>query len=324
MEPITFTEVDCIGIRFPHDDPFVISALLSNYKVRRVLVNNSSSSDIIFLNVNRQPKVEEESLSPLQTPLVGFTGDRVTSMGSIDLSITIGEYLRQTTKLVTFLVVDYLSAYNIILGSTALNAFQAIISTYHLAMKFPTDLRVGTVRGEQTVAKECYVASLKEVKLKKAMIIKGLDVKDENELVRGEPVEELVEVPIDPFNPTKTAKIDANYPPKPKPTLQLSSSNTTMCLPGPIPTCRVDKLLEARFVKNVNYSRWLSNVVLVRKNNGKWRLCVDYSNLNRACPKDSYPLPRIDLLVDATVGHQMLSFIDAFSGYNQILMHPAD
>jgi len=59
------------------------------------------------------------------------------------------------------------------------------------------------------VARECYVASLKEVKLKEAMIIEGLDVRDEDELVRGEPVEELVEVLIDPTNPTKTAKIDS-------------------------------------------------------------------------------------------------------------------
>ena len=68
---------------------------------------------------------------------------------------------------------------------------------------------------------------------------------------------------------------------------------------------------EAQFIKNVNYPKWLSNVVLVRKNNGKWQLCVDYSDLNRACPKDSYPLPHIDLLVDATAGHQMLRFMGA-------------
>lgn len=86
----------------------------------------------------------------------------------------------------------------------------------------------------------------------------------------------------------------------------------------------VDKLLKARFIKNVDYPKWLSSIVLVRKLNGKWRLCINYSNLNRACPKDSYPLPMIDLLVDATVGHQMLSFMDAFSGYNQILMHAAN
>ena len=76
-----------------------------------------------------------------------------------------------------------------------------------LAIKFPTDLGVGTVKGEQTVARECYVASLKEVKLKETMIIEGLDIRDEDELVRGELVEELIEVSIDPINPAKTAKI---------------------------------------------------------------------------------------------------------------------
>ncbi|KAI5319007.1 hypothetical protein L3X38_038715 [Prunus dulcis] len=55
-----------------------------------------------------------------------------------------------------------------------------------------------------------------------------------------------------------------------------------------------------------------------------WRMCVDYTNLNRACPKDSFPLPRIDQLVDATAGHALLSFMDAYSGYNQIFMHPED
>ena len=109
----------------------------------------------------------------------------MTSIGSIDLPITIGEYRWQTTKLLTFLVVDCPSAYNIILGRTALNAFQAIISTYHLAIKFPTDLGIGTVRGEQTKARECYVALVKEVQLIEAMIIEGLDVRDEDELVQA-------------------------------------------------------------------------------------------------------------------------------------------
>ncbi|CAL9024363.1 unnamed protein product [Prunus brigantina] len=53
-------------------------------------------------------------------------------------------------------------------------------------------------------------------------------------------------------------------------------------------------------------------------------MCQDYTNLNKACPKDSFPLPRIDQLVDATAGHELLSFMDAYSGYNQIFMHPAD
>ncbi|CAL8152520.1 unnamed protein product [Prunus armeniaca] len=70
--------------------------------------------------------------------------------------------------------------------------------------------------------------------------------------------------------------------------------------------------------------RWLSNAVMVRKTEDKWRMCVDFTNLNKVCPKDSFPLPRIDQLVNAIAGHELLSFMDACSGYNQIRMHPAD
>ena len=63
-------------------------------------------------------------------------------------------------------------------------------------------------------------------------------------------------------------------------------------------------------------------MVVVKKKNGKWRVCIDFIDLNKSCPKDHIPLPHIDKLVDATAGHQLMSFMDAFSGYNQILMHP--
>ena len=75
---------------------------------------------------------------------------------------------------------------------------------------------------------------------------------------------------------------------------------------------------------DVVYPDWVSNVVLVKKSNGKWRMCVYFTNLNNSCPKDSFPLPRVDQLVDATAGHEMLSFMDAFSGYNQIPMYEPD
>ena len=74
----------------------------------------------------------------------------------------------------------------------------------------------------------------------------------------------------------------------------------------------------------MEYPDWLANVVLVKKANGKWRLCIDFTNVNRACPKDSFPLPQIDLIVDATAGHELLSFMDAFSSYNQISIDPDD
>ena len=86
----------------------------------------------------------------------------------------------------------------------------------------------------------------------------------------------------------------------------------------------VSKLLQAGAIREVEYSEWLANVVLVKKANGKWRFCIDFTDINKACPKDSFPLPRIDLIVDATAGHELLSFMDAFSGYNQISMDPGD
>ena len=86
----------------------------------------------------------------------------------------------------------------------------------------------------------------------------------------------------------------------------------------------VRKLLEAGFIREVYYPDWLANVVMVKKANRKWRMCVDFMDLNKACPKDSYPLPRIDTLVDSTTRHELLSFMDAFSGYNQIKMNEED
>ena len=86
----------------------------------------------------------------------------------------------------------------------------------------------------------------------------------------------------------------------------------------------VNKLLAANFIREVHYPEWLANVVMVKKANGKWRMCVDFTDLNQAYPKDSFPLPRIDQLVDSTAGHKLLTFMDAFSGYNQIQMAEED
>ena len=86
----------------------------------------------------------------------------------------------------------------------------------------------------------------------------------------------------------------------------------------------VTKLLTTGFIREVYYPDWLANIVLVKKANGKWRLCVDFTDLNKACPKDSFPLPRIDQLVDSIAGHKLLTFMDAFSGYNQIRMAEED
>ena len=78
----------------------------------------------------------------------------------------------------------------------------------------------------------------------------------------------------------------------------------------------VQKLLAARFIKPIQHLRWLSNIVLVKKKNGQIRCCVYFRNLNRACSKDEFPLPNMDLLIDSAVESTMFSFMDGFSGYN--------
>ncbi|KAL0298024.1 UNVERIFIED_CONTAM: Transposon Tf2-11 polyprotein [Sesamum calycinum] len=86
----------------------------------------------------------------------------------------------------------------------------------------------------------------------------------------------------------------------------------------------VNKLIEVGFIREVKYPMWISSIVPVRKKNGQIRVCVDFRDLNNACPKDDFPLPIAELMIDATTGHEALSFMDGSSGYNQIRMAPAD
>ena len=80
----------------------------------------------------------------------------------------------------------------------------------------------------------------------------------------------------------------------------------------------VQNLLIVEFIKPIQHLRWLSNVVPVKKKNEQIRCCMDFRNLNRVCPKDEFPLPNMDLLIDSTARNAMFSFMDEFSGYNQI------
>ena len=86
----------------------------------------------------------------------------------------------------------------------------------------------------------------------------------------------------------------------------------------------VHKLLVTGFIKPIEHSKWLLNIIPIKKKNGQIRCCIDFQNLNKACPKDEFPLPNMDMLIDSTTGHAMFSFMDGFSGYNQIRMSPKD
>ena len=127
-----------------------------------VLVNNGSSTDIIFTSAFDKMGIRKEKLEPVNAHLQGFSGERVLPLGSIQLVLTLGDPLCQATTVVRFLIVDAPSAYNILLGRPSLNAIRAIPSAYHMVIKFPIANRVGMVRGDQHVARECYSTSMQQ------------------------------------------------------------------------------------------------------------------------------------------------------------------
>ena len=273
--------------------------------------------------------------------------------------LTLGDPPCQATTVARFFIVDAPFAYNMLLGRPSLNAIKAIPSAYHMMIKFPTTSGVGMVRGDERVARECYSASVKKKSVDNIYLDKH-DMRDEVN-TRPEPLEELEPVPLDD-NPEHLAYISSKLaedlrsllthflrqnkdvfawkqadmggidPAIITHRLNISSSFK------PVKQKRrsfvlerqksinedVVKLLQAGAIREVEYPEWLANAVLIKKANDKWRLCIDFTDVNRACPKDSFPLPRIDLILDATAGHELLSFTDAFSGYNQISMYPDD
>ena len=356
---IMFSDSDLEGCQHPHDDPLVVRAVVANKTVHRVLIDNGSSADIIFASAFDKMGIGREKLEPVNTHLRGFSGEKVLPLGSIQLVLTLGDPPCQATTTTRFLIVDASSAYNMFLGRPSLNAIKAIPSAYHMMIKFPTVSRVGMVRGDQRVARECYSASVKQ-KAVDNVYMDELDIRDEV-LTRPEPSKELESVSLDddPEHLTylssklaedvkglltqflkqnkyvfawKQADMGGINPVVITHRLNVSPSFKPIKQKRRIFALKrqkaineeVDKLLHAGAIKEVEYPEWLANVVLVKKANGKWRLCIDFTDINKACPKDSFPLSRIDLIVDATAGHELLSFMDAFSGYNQISMDPDD
>ena len=92
----------------------------------------------------------------------------------------------------------------------------------------------------------------------------------------------------------------------------------------PLVEKEVKKLFDSKIVVPIRFSKWLANLVPVRKKNGEIRLCIDFRNLNRASLKDNYPLPKMDHIIQSVVGATRISMLDGFSGYNQVLVDPKD
>ncbi|XP_057956803.1 uncharacterized protein LOC131150216 [Malania oleifera] len=179
-DDIIFDSGDEEGVQQPHNDALVLSLLVANYKVRRVLIDNGSSTNVMFWSILEGMKIGKDRLKPILAPLVRFGGGVVHPIGTIILPMTIGMTPQQVTSLTKFLVVDRPLVYNIMFGRPLLNAVQAVTSTYDLKMKFPTPHGTGVVKGDQAAARNCYVMTLKgKMEARKTLNVEDLEVRGE-------------------------------------------------------------------------------------------------------------------------------------------------
>ncbi|KAL5570533.1 hypothetical protein UlMin_027108 [Ulmus minor] len=334
-DPIIFTESEARGLWHPHTNAIVVTLSIAGRQVFRILVDNGSSADILFKSTFNRMNLVGVKIKPTASSLSGFTGDSISSEGILNLPVELGSSPCQYIQAVDFVLVDCPSPYNAIIGRPTLNKIRAVTSTYHLLVKFPTVGGIGILRGDQTESREIYKAANRSVQVQGIKSsAKSRDETPTTNIPNENGSEDLIiflrehrdvfawsheDMPgIDPNVIVHRLNIDPNFKPI-KQKRRTFNAERYMAI-----NTEVDKLLKAGFIEEANYPDWIANVILVKKANGNWRVCVDFTDLNCACPKDSFPLPKIDQLVDATAGHELLSFMDAYSGYNQIQMHEED
>ncbi|XP_075667044.1 uncharacterized protein LOC142636652 [Castanea sativa] len=290
-QDIFFSEKDARGVRQPHNDPLVIALTIEGFNTKRILVDNGSFADIMYLSSFQQLKLGPGRLRPFESPLVSFSGDRVYPKGIVTLKVTIGAYPKQQTRHLDFLVVDCPSSYNVIIGRPTLNRWKAATSTYCLIIKFPTEDRIGEVKGDQVLARECYQAVL-AVGENHTWTIEGekednMEALETVELVEGENSKvtrigttmspemrnELVRFlkgNLDVFAwshedmqgiPRQVIQHELKTDPEKKPVQQkrrVFAPERNQAI-----TEEVSRLLQADFIREVYYPEWLANVVLV-------------------------------------------------------------
>ncbi|GAU32556.1 hypothetical protein TSUD_218140 [Trifolium subterraneum] len=306
--------------------------------------------------------LDKSHLTPyLGSDLQGFNGATTKPWGYVDLIVTFGHNETAKSIKVKFLVVDCPSLYQCIIGRTAIADLPAVASTDHLKIKYYTDKgQVATLHGDiEAVRSRHSKQEHKEEKKLRKEKKEGDAASKEN--LRPIPDGDFELIPLGK-DPSRNLKIGKDVPDLARKQLVaclkdnadlFAWSASEMSGLDPNIACHqltvdevasavvqrrrrqspekmeaaekaVKDLLETNFISEAKYTTWLLNVVLVKKSNGKWRMCVDYTDLNRACLKDAYPLPCIDRLVDNSSGFKLQSFLDAYSGYNQIPMDVAD
>ncbi|XP_074591091.1 uncharacterized protein LOC141846979 [Curcuma longa] len=312
----------------PHDDALVIRATIANYDVARVFVDTGSSVNVLYKDAFDRMQIDENEMQPMATSLFGFSGHEVRPLGQIRLPLSLGKEPLRRTRATLFTVVEAPSAYNVILGRPALSSFGAVVSTYHQKLKFPVHDQVGSVGGDQNIARKCYI-DMVQTDLRAVRRKHNSEVNSVQEVSASRPKPDKIPARIIPEKPDQVTYIAADLPPELQaqlltcltknrdifawsssevvgvaPTVMEHKLNVT---PGARPVKQkrrhfsaeqdkiireeTDKLLKAGQIREIQFPTWLANVVLVPKPGGKWRVCIDFRDLNKACPKDCYPLP---------------------------------
>ncbi|XP_075645609.1 uncharacterized protein LOC142616695 [Castanea sativa] len=276
--------------------------------VKRMMIDQGNGADVMYPNLYKGLGLKNGDLSKYDTPLMGFDGHMVIPKGQISLPIIMGG----REVMVTFIVVASFSPYTAIFRRSWIHDMGVVPSTLHVKVKFRTHEGITVIRGDQQTARQCLIgAGLNDGERVQLLLflIQNVDVFTWNPY----------EVPgVDPEFIVHKLNVDPLCPPK-KQRLRRSAKEHVEVVRQ-----EVGKLREAGSMKETFFLEWLANTVFVKKKSGKWRVCVDFTDLNRACPKDPFLMPKIDQLVDATCGHPRMSFLDAFQGYHQIALAAED
>ncbi|GJW21092.1 reverse transcriptase domain-containing protein [Tanacetum coccineum] len=269
--------------------PMIIKAEMRGHCVHYMYVDGGSSVEILYEHCfNRfRPEVRNQMI-PATTPLVRFSREIIWSLGKILLLVKIGDEEHSTSALMNFLVVRSPSPYNGIIGRPWVRRIRAVLSTAHGMLKFPRVIN-------QVTEEKIQVAIHPEYP-EQTIAIGSMLIEEGRKELCG-----LLRCNLDifiwkPLDMTGVSWHIAEH------MLNIREG----CLPVGKKKKRqapernkaiyevVEKLVDADIMKKVHYHSCLSNPVMVKKHDGSWRMCVDFKDLNKACPKDDYPLPEID------------------------------
>ncbi|GJZ21591.1 reverse transcriptase domain-containing protein [Tanacetum coccineum] len=283
---------------------------------------------------------------PATTSLVGFSGEIKWPLGQITLLVKVGDDEHSTSAWMDFMVVRSTSPFNGIIRRLGLRKMKAVPSTTHGMIKFPVMGGTLTLRSSKIIPVECAMISepeyqsppvnkVKEERIKVAInpenlkqtVMIGSDLTEKTRSKLYNLLQRNMDIfawtPTDMTGvPRQIAKHKLNVrkgcqPVRQKKRGQAAERNVAI-------NDEVSKLVTTGIIREVHYHDWLSNPVMVKKSDNSWRMCVDFKDLNKACLKDGYPLPKIDWKVESLCGFPFKCFLDAYKGYHQIQMAEED